>query len=148
MSFDYKPAAGRLPSLSPVVPVLESPQFCTHPLGPDSPVSTALEDFNLENFNTRPAVWNRRHLLDLESLSAAEINCILDAAEAFKRQTAGCRRKIQVLPGRTLANLFFENSTRTRNSFSLAARRLGADTVEFSSSGTVLENERDDDEDD
>jgi aspartate carbamoyltransferase catalytic subunit len=96
-------------------------------------VSTALEDFN-----TLPAVWNRRHLLDLESLSAAEITCILDAAEAFKRQTAGCRRKIQVLPGRTLANLFFENSTRTRNSFSLAARRLGADTVEFSSSGSSV----------
>jgi aspartate carbamoyltransferase catalytic subunit len=41
-----------------------------------------------------------------------------------------------VLTGRTLANLFFENSTRTRNSFSLAARRLGGDTVEFSSSGS------------
>ena len=88
------------------------------------------------DFNTVPAVWNRRHLLDLESLSAAEINCILDAAEAFKRETGGCRRKLSVLTGRTLANLFFENSTRTRNSFSLAARRLGADTVEFSSSGS------------
>jgi aspartate carbamoyltransferase catalytic subunit len=75
-------------------------------------------------------------LLDLESLSAEEIVCILDAAEAFKGATDGCRKKLQVLAGRTLANLFFENSTRTRNSFSLAARRLGADTVEFSSSGS------------
>ena len=83
-----------------------------------------------------PSVWNRRHLLDLESLSAEEIVCILDAAEASKAATEGCRKKIQVLAGRTLANLFFENSTRTRNSFSLAARRLGADTVEFSSSGS------------
>src|SRR5687767_11363928 len=88
------------------------------------------------NFTRTPDVWKRRHLLDLERLSAEEIVCILDAAEAFKSATDDCRRKIAVLTGRTLANLFFENSTRTRNSFSLAARRLGADTVEFSSSGS------------
>jgi aspartate carbamoyltransferase catalytic subunit len=88
------------------------------------------------DFSTIPSVWTRRHLLDLESLSAEELVCILDAAEAFKSATDDCRRKIAVLTGRTLANLFFENSTRTRNSFSLAARRLGADTVEFSSSGS------------
>ena len=90
------------------------------------------------DFSRTPDIWRHRHLLDLERLSPAEITCILDAAEAFKKATDGCRRKIQVLPGRTLANLFFENSTRTRNSFSLAARRLGADTVEFSSSGSSL----------
>ena len=71
------------------------------------------------------------------------MTCILDAAEAFKEATDDCRRKIQVLAGRTLANLFFENSTRTRNSFSLAARRLGADTVEFSSSGSSVGEGRD-----
>lgn len=43
-----------------------------------------------------------------------------------------------LLAGRTMANLFFENSTRTRNSFSLAAKRLGADTIEFSSSGSSV----------
>jgi aspartate carbamoyltransferase catalytic subunit len=101
-------------------------------------VNTAPPASSSGEFNTRPAVWNRRHLLDLESLSAEEITCILDAAEAFKRGTAGCRGKLSVLGGRTLANLFFENSTRTRNSFSLAARRLGADTVEFSSSGSSI----------
>ena len=90
------------------------------------------------DFGTIPAVWTRPHLLDLESLSAEELNCILDAAMAFKDATDGCRRKLSVLSGRTLANLFFENSTRTRNSFSLAARRLGADTVEFSSSGSSV----------
>ena len=89
-----------------------------------------------QDFTSIPSVWTRRHLLDLESLSAAELTCILDAAEAFKTATDDCRKKIAVLTGRTLANLFFENSTRTRNSFSLAARRLGADTVEFSSSGS------------
>src|SRR5262245_44563169 len=90
------------------------------------------------DFSTIPAVWTRSHLLDLESLSAEELTCLLDAATAFKDATDGCRRKISVLTGRTLANLFFENSTRTRNSFSLAARRLGADTVEFSSSGSSV----------
>lgn len=82
--------------------------------------------------------WTRRHLLDLESLSAEELNAILDTADHFKEVTDGCRRKIDVLKGRTCANLFFENSTRTRTSFSLAARRLGADTLEFSSSGSSL----------
>ena len=92
----------------------------------------------LVDFSAVPALWTRRHLLDLESLSAEELTCLLDTAAAFKDATDGCRRKLQVLAGRTLANLFFENSTRTRNSFSLAARRLGADTVEFSSSGSSV----------
>ena len=85
-----------------------------------------------------PAAWHRRHLLDLESLSADEINCVLDAAQQLKEATGGCRRKLNLLSGKTCANLFFENSTRTRNSFSLAAKRLGADTVEFSSSGSSV----------
>jgi len=85
-----------------------------------------------------PDVWKRRHLLDLESLSAEEILALLDAAKTLKSLTEGCRRKILLLGGKTLANLFFENSTRTRNSFSLAAKRLGADTVEFSSSGSSV----------
>jgi aspartate carbamoyltransferase catalytic subunit len=90
------------------------------------------------DFAHLPAVWKRRHLLDLESLSADEITCILNSAAAFKAATNDCRTKLSVLSGKTLANLFFENSTRTRNSFSLAAKRLGADTVEFSSSGSSV----------
>jgi aspartate carbamoyltransferase catalytic subunit len=82
--------------------------------------------------------WTRRHLLDLESLSAEEINAILDTATRIKESTADCTQKLPVLTGRTCANLFFENSTRTRTSFSLAARRLGADTIDFSSSGSSL----------
>ncbi|WP_390622164.1 aspartate carbamoyltransferase catalytic subunit [Roseiconus lacunae] len=80
--------------------------------------------------------WQRRHLLDLESLSADEIRTLLDVAQELKEATEGCRRKLSLLSGKTCANLFFENSTRTRNSFSLAAKRLGADTVEFGSSGS------------
>ncbi|MCA9218491.1 MAG: aspartate carbamoyltransferase catalytic subunit [Planctomycetales bacterium] len=85
-----------------------------------------------------PPVWKRRHLIDLESLSREEIVAILDTAEYFRQHTDGCRNKLPLLTDRTLANLFFENSTRTRNSFSLAAKRLGADTVEFSSSGSSV----------
>ncbi len=87
---------------------------------------------------TVPAGWTRRHLLDLESLSAEELTIALDTAARFKLATADCSRKLPLLVGRTVANLFFENSTRTRTSFSLAARRLGADTVDFSSSGSSL----------
>ncbi|MCO8124424.1 aspartate carbamoyltransferase catalytic subunit [Stieleria sp. TO1_6] len=82
--------------------------------------------------------WHRRHLLDLESLSAEEITTLLDVAQVLKEATDGCRRKLSLLSGKTCANLFFENSTRTRNSFSLAAKRLGADTVEFGSSGSSV----------
>jgi aspartate carbamoyltransferase catalytic subunit len=92
----------------------------------------------LVEFGAVPETWVRRHLLDLESLSAEELNVILDAAFAFKEATDGCKSKLSVLTGKTCANLFFENSTRTRTSFSLAARRLGADSVEFSSSGSSL----------
>jgi aspartate carbamoyltransferase catalytic subunit len=81
-----------------------------------------------------PGVWNRRHLLGLEELSAEEITLVLDKAEIFKRAMAEGERKIPLLTGKTCVNLFFENSTRTRNSFALAARRLGADTLDFSAS--------------
>ena len=87
---------------------------------------------------TFPPNWHRRDLLDLETLSADEITMILDVAQQMKEMTDGCRRKVPLLTGKTCANLFFENSTRTRNSFSLAAKRLGADTVEFSSGGSSV----------
>jgi len=85
-----------------------------------------------------PPQWKRRHLLDLASLTAEEITILLDVAQQIKELTHHCKRKISLLSGKTCANLFFENSTRTRNSFSLAAKRLGADTVEFSSSGSSV----------
>ncbi len=89
-------------------------------------------------FGYVPDAWTERHLLDLERLSAEQLRLILDTAVRFKAATDGCRTKLPLLAGRTLANLFFENSTRTRNSFSLAARRLGADTVEFTASGSSV----------
>ncbi len=85
-----------------------------------------------------PDSWQHRHLLGLEHLTAQEIELILDYADKLQAATLEGRRKLDLLKGRTVANLFFENSTRTRNSFSLAAKRLGADTVEFSSSGSSV----------
>jgi aspartate carbamoyltransferase catalytic subunit len=85
-----------------------------------------------------PDSWQHRHLLGLEHLTAQEIELILDYADKLQEATHQGRRKLDLLKGRTVANLFFENSTRTRNSFSLAAKRLGADTVEFSSSGSSV----------
>jgi len=93
---------------------------------------------DLSEIGDIPAVWTRRHLLGLEDFSAEELNCILDAAAMFKEATGGCKQKLSVLVGRTCANLFFEASTRTRTSFSLAARRLGADTVDFTATGSSL----------
>ncbi|MEM1227381.1 MAG: aspartate carbamoyltransferase catalytic subunit [Planctomycetota bacterium] len=82
--------------------------------------------------------WHHRHLIDLERLTAGEILTVLRTADSFRTVTDGYRRKLSLLSGKTCANLFFENSTRTRNSFSLAAKRLGADTVEFSSGGSSV----------
>ncbi len=90
------------------------------------------------NLGSVPALWKRRHLLGLEELSAEEITLILDQAEVFKQAMAEGPRKLSVLTGKTCVNLFFENSTRTRNSFTLAARHLGADTLDFSASTSSL----------
>ncbi len=79
-----------------------------------------------------------KHLLDIETLSVEQITLVLDLAEYLIAKTQSGRIKLDWLRGRTVANLFFENSTRTRNSFSLAAKRLGADTIEFTSSGSSV----------
>jgi aspartate carbamoyltransferase catalytic subunit len=85
-----------------------------------------------------PAAWTRSHLLGLEDLSADEINLVLDTAAMFKEASQDGRVRVPWLAGKTCANLFFENSTRTRTSFALAARRLGADVIDFSASGSSL----------
>jgi aspartate carbamoyltransferase catalytic subunit len=76
--------------------------------------------------------WTRKHLLSLEELSADEIRLILDQADAFKEVSTRSIKKVPALRGRVVVNAFFEDSTRTRTSFALAAQRLGADTIDFS----------------
>jgi len=70
-----------------------------------------------------------RHLLGIEGLSPDEITLILDLAETYVDQNRRTDKKLTSLRGRTLINLFFENSTRTRTSFELAGKRLGADVI-------------------
>lgn len=82
--------------------------------------------------------WHRRHLLGLEDLSAEEITAILDTAESFDEVSRRNRKKVPALQGRIVFNMFFENSTRTRTSFSLAAKRLSADTQDFTASSSSL----------
>jgi aspartate carbamoyltransferase catalytic subunit len=82
--------------------------------------------------------WNRPHLLDIESLSAAEITTVLDTARAFKAVGERAIKKVPALRGKTVVNLFIEPSTRTRISFELAEQRLSADIVNFSAEASSL----------
>src|SRR4051794_14407382 len=76
--------------------------------------------------------FRRRDLLGIRSLSAAEITGILDTAENFSEISTREVKKVPTLRGKTIINLFFEGSTRTRTSFELAAKRLSADAVNIS----------------
>jgi len=75
--------------------------------------------------------WKRKHLLGLRELTAEEISHILNTAEGFEQISTRSVKKAPPLRGKVVVNLFFEDSTRTRNSFTLAANRLSADVIEF-----------------
>lgn len=86
--------------------------------------------------------FKRKDLLGLAALSSEEIALILEAAEPFKEVSGREIKKVPALRGKTVVNLFFEPSTRTRTSFELAAKRLSADVVNFSpSSSSVVKGE-------
>ena len=76
-------------------------------------------------------IWNDKHLLGLKDLTAEQVSYILDTAEGFEQISKRSVKKAPALRGRLVMNLFFEDSTRTRNSFTLAASRLSADVIEF-----------------
>src|SRR5580692_6822084 len=82
--------------------------------------------------------WTRKHLLDIQSLSAEEILTVLDTARAFKAVGERAIKKVPALRGKTVVNLFVEPSTRTRISFELAAQRLTADVINFSAEASSL----------
>lgn len=86
--------------------------------------------------------FNRKHLLELKGLTREEITFILDTAESFKEVLKRPIPKVPTLRGKTIVNLFFEPSTRTRISFELAQKRLSADSVNFTAStSSVLKGE-------
>ncbi len=84
------------------------------------------------------ASWTRKDLLGIAELSRDEIEMILDSAESFLEVAERPIKKVPTLRGRTVLNLFFEPSTRTRSSFELAEKRLSADSLNFSGSGSAL----------
>lgn len=73
-----------------------------------------------------------KDLLEIKCLTREEVTLILDTAESFKEVTGRDIKKVPTLRGKTVVNLFFEPSTRTRTSFELAAKRLSADVINFS----------------
>ncbi len=86
--------------------------------------------------------FRRRDLLGIRDLTAAEIVGILDTAENFSEISNREVKKVPALRGKTVINLFFENSTRTRTSFELAAKRLSADAINISiASSSVTKGE-------
>jgi aspartate carbamoyltransferase catalytic subunit len=80
----------------------------------------------------------RRHLLSIDDVTAEDIVRILDTAESFREVGTRVIKKVPALRGRTVVNLFYENSTRTRISFEVAAKRLSADVINFTTSGTSV----------
>lgn len=79
-----------------------------------------------------------RHLLGLEGVNKEDLTLILDTARSFREVLERPIKKVPPLQGKTVVNLFFENSTRTRISFELAERRLSADVVNFAASGSSV----------
>jgi len=79
-----------------------------------------------------------KHLLSINDVSAQDVVRVLDTAESFREVGTRVIKKVPALRGRTVVNLFYENSTRTRISFELAAKRLSADVINFSTSGSSV----------
>jgi len=80
----------------------------------------------------------RKDLLGIQELSVDEINLILETADSFKEVSGRDIKKVPTLRGKTVVNLFFEPSTRTRTSFELAAKRLSADVINFTTSTSSM----------
>lgn len=82
--------------------------------------------------------WNRRHIISLADFTPAEYANVLQTAVSFQGVLSRRTKKVPTLQGQVVANLFFEPSTRTRSSFELAAKRLSADTLNFSPGSSSL----------
>ena len=87
---------------------------------------------------TQTLRWTKKDLLGLRELSGEDIRLILQTAESFREISLRPIKKVPALRGKTVVNLFFEPSTRTRTSFELAAKRLSADIVNISAQSSSL----------
>ncbi|QNP30805.1 aspartate carbamoyltransferase catalytic subunit [Cylindrospermopsis curvispora] len=88
--------------------------------------------------STPASNWNRHHILSLADFTVNEYNAVLQTAASFKEVLSRRTKKVPTLQGQVVANLFFEPSTRTRSSFEIAAKRLSADTLNFSSASSSM----------
>ena len=86
----------------------------------------------IETIRQRIFSFPRRHFLSAGDLNALQATELLDLADAFVALNRQTTKSLDILKGRTLMNLFFENSTRTQSSFEIAGKRLGADVVNMS----------------
>src|SRR2546429_8727072 len=82
--------------------------------------------------------FGHRHLLGIEGLTPDEISHVLDLADGYVELNRQAEKKNALLRGRTLINCFFENSTRTRTSFEVAGKRLGADVINMAVPGLAV----------
>lgn len=82
--------------------------------------------------------WTRHHILSLADFTADEYDTVLQTAASFREVLSRRTKKVPTLQGQVVTNLFFESSTRTRSSFELAAKRLSADTLNFTASTSSL----------
>src|SRR5207245_1294030 len=80
--------------------------------------------------------WTRKDLLSMRELDASEITLLVDTAASLQEIASRDIKKVPALRGKTVVNLFYEASTRTRTSFEIAGKWLSADVVNFSSSGS------------
>jgi aspartate carbamoyltransferase catalytic subunit len=87
---------------------------------------------------TTATTWTRHHILSLADFTIAEYDTVLQTAASFQEVLSRRTKKVPTLQGQVVANLFFEPSTRTRSSFELAAKRLSADTLNFTASTSSM----------
>lgn len=92
----------------------------------------------MEEPTSQGRIWQRKDLLGIETLTKDEIELVLDTAESFRDISKRTIKKVPTLRGRTVINLFFEASTRTRASFEIAAKRISADAINMAASGSSV----------
>src|SRR6195256_129792 len=83
--------------------------------------------------------WTRKDLLSMRELDAGEITLLVDTAASLQEIASRDIKKVPALRGKTVVNLFYEASTRTRTSFEIAGKWLSADVINFSASGSSAE---------
>ena len=87
---------------------------------------------------TETATLSQQNIITTKDLDANKIQLILDTADSFKEISTRAIKKVPTLRGRTIINLFFEPSTRTRTSFEIAGKRLSADVINISGAGSSV----------